>query len=1083
MTNKPKASGDLDPEMLAAYIDQRLPPDERAAVEAQLATDPDSYELLVELIHANEALKDAAPAADPAVAPKERPEEQATVVPLVPKPARTRTWAIAGGVLAVAAALVLIVRLQPELLPWLRGGEATDPQLAKLVAAVGEERYIEARLTGGFKYGPLRSVTRSGATIANLSLTAAAGELQKKVSEDPSAQNLQRWGIAQLQLGLSDDAIQTLERALLLEADSAVIQSDLAAAFLFRAATRGSVEDLPKALAAAERAITSNPTLAEAWFNRALAIESIGLRSEAKQAWQDYLDHEPSPDSPWIVEARLHLDRLDVVPPVSRDDRTFDLNGWLGSQAASALDGEGLASGVLAGLQPVTASAIAGGDRFPSAVATFVVSRPVVAAAVFVRLRAAANASRNDKFELAAALAEEATVLAQGVSVVRFAGVHHLLTNAFLQGHFSQIEAMASRLIPTAQELGFPRLEATLLGRLGAAHYSRGEFEVARRLHERALAIWLAVGDAGGAASSRIVLAETHRILGDRDQAWRQYLEALRSPSLAASAVRQHTLLISAALGALNDGRPEVARAFASEAARHAEVVQIAGFGAESNYVLARAADGLANPGEAARYLDRSVEHLSKVSDPGLHMRLEAELKLTAALLADSSGDGAESFAAAKASLELYRRLGTSHREVRLLTLQAAAQRDLGDSRHAETLLDESIAHVERLMSHVTADTVRLTFADDVWTPFAEMAELQVSIGDADRALGYLHRGLGIGLRQPIAAAQAKASVLDPRVTRLTYFASREQLLIWVRKASASSLIRVPIHESELSLQVDHLSRLLSSEARGAALERAAQDVARSLVWPITSHLADADHLLVVADPVLQRVPFALLPVAQGSNRLLVQIFDLTLCAAADTCAVEAPRHKPITARALYASGATGGAAALPTAQREAGLSGASYRDGRSSPATGEAFLAALADAEVVHYAGHAFLNDERPWLSSLSLSDGAETFRASLHELLPTRIGARVVVLGACRTVGGAPRRGQGVVGIAAEFLKRGAEEVVATLWDVDDSGVSPLLIALHSELAKGKAASAALRTVQEAAISAGVSPRHWASLVTIQS
>ena len=77
MSNEPKASGALDPEMLAAYIDKRLPPEARAAVEAKLAADPDSYELLVELIHAKEALKDQLPQDEEQQEPEERADPQA----------------------------------------------------------------------------------------------------------------------------------------------------------------------------------------------------------------------------------------------------------------------------------------------------------------------------------------------------------------------------------------------------------------------------------------------------------------------------------------------------------------------------------------------------------------------------------------------------------------------------------------------------------------------------------------------------------------------------------------------------------------------------------------------------------------------------------------------------------------------------------------------------------------------------------------------------------------------------------------------------------------------------------------------
>ena len=57
MTDDPKA-GRIDSETLAAYVDRRLTAGERADVEARLADDPDSYELLVEVMRTQEALGD-----------------------------------------------------------------------------------------------------------------------------------------------------------------------------------------------------------------------------------------------------------------------------------------------------------------------------------------------------------------------------------------------------------------------------------------------------------------------------------------------------------------------------------------------------------------------------------------------------------------------------------------------------------------------------------------------------------------------------------------------------------------------------------------------------------------------------------------------------------------------------------------------------------------------------------------------------------------------------------------------------------------------------------------------------------------
>jgi len=313
MTNEPRAGNGLDPETLAAYIDKRLPPDEHSGVEAKLAADPDSYELLVELIHANEALKDELPLdqTEPEPSGDEAPPARTgAVVPLAPKPARPRMWAIASGVLAVAAVLVLVVRVQPDLLQRLRGGDAVDPQLAKLVAVVGEERYIEARLTGGFKYGPLRSVTRGPADLSreNLELLAVQVETERAVASGRSAERLHVLGVSQILTGRLDDGIATLDEAARLAPASSAILIDLSAGYL----ARGSAPaDVQRALDLAEHAMRLEPDSLEALYNRALAAERLRLPA-AITYWREAA--ALTPESGWRDEARRRLTSLNPVP-------------------------------------------------------------------------------------------------------------------------------------------------------------------------------------------------------------------------------------------------------------------------------------------------------------------------------------------------------------------------------------------------------------------------------------------------------------------------------------------------------------------------------------------------------------------------------------------------------------------------------------------------------------------------------------------------------------------------------------------------------------------------------------------------
>jgi tetratricopeptide (TPR) repeat protein len=300
MSNEPKAGMNLDPEMLAAYIDKRLSPEQRAAVEAQLATDPDSYAVLVETIKALDEVQ----------VPEVRTVPEVPEVPEVPKgrvPGAQRWW-IAAGALAAAAMLVVAVRLGPS------GVQQENPRLERLVAAVGDERYVEGRLTGGFHYGPRRTVTRGpGGSNDNLALRAAVGELEQLAQSNPQAEALHAVGVAQLLEGRHDQAIENLTRAAGL-GQSAAILNDLSAAYASRAESTNDAGDWQRALQYASDAVAGSASPApEALFNRALAASRLSMPSAAGY-WQTYVDTEENPDWKSLGERYLNASRSSGPP-------------------------------------------------------------------------------------------------------------------------------------------------------------------------------------------------------------------------------------------------------------------------------------------------------------------------------------------------------------------------------------------------------------------------------------------------------------------------------------------------------------------------------------------------------------------------------------------------------------------------------------------------------------------------------------------------------------------------------------------------------------------------------------------------
>jgi tetratricopeptide (TPR) repeat protein len=281
-----------DLETIAAYLDRRLRRRERERVTAHLADCESCYFVFSEAAQTHLTWNWAPPSVwQRLVAWLSRPKV---------------IWGSAAATLATAASL------------WLVAGTAIlqrvptmSPELQALVAAVGTDRTIEPRLTGGFAYGPVRAVVRGGETpAANVppDVRIAAAQIEKGSIAHRTPQTLESLGIADLIVGETDRAVLVLEQGAELAPADAKILSDLSAAYLARATRQRQSDDLNKALALADRAIKADPKLAEARFNRAYALEHLSLMQEARDAWQEYLKIDNQ--SGWAGEARQHLGPL-----------------------------------------------------------------------------------------------------------------------------------------------------------------------------------------------------------------------------------------------------------------------------------------------------------------------------------------------------------------------------------------------------------------------------------------------------------------------------------------------------------------------------------------------------------------------------------------------------------------------------------------------------------------------------------------------------------------------------------------------------------------------------------------------------
>ena len=129
--------------------------------------------------------------------------------------------------------------------------------------------------------------------------------------------------------------------------------------------------------------------------------------------------------------------------------------------------------------------------------------------------------------------------------------------------------------------------------------------------------------------------------------------------------------------------------------------------------------------------------------------------------------------------------------------------------------------------------------------------------------------------------------------------------------------------------------------------------------------------------------------------------------------------------------------------------------------ATRQAFLAYLAQGQILHLATHGKSNDEQGDYSYLAFAKPRDTTDNQflyVKDLFNLKIPAELVVLSACETGLGEIKRGEGIVGIGKGFSYAGAKSMVTTLWRVSDNSTANFMPIFYENLKKGQAKDEAL-------------------------
>lgn len=1080
-------------EVLATLAEGRLGHDEKMKVTKHLAHCEECYALFASTAKFVEETR-------------EESEEQ-----VVPFEERRRRMLVT---LAAAAAIMIVSLLALVVLR-----NVTRDPLSPVVETANALPYrlTEGRLSGDFAYRPLQPVTRgTGAQDPKrLRLQGAAGEVLDAETDAKSQ------AVAQLLIGNARGAVELLERRLPQTPNDPALQNDLSVAYLALAAETNDRSSALKALTASDKALKLDPGSVTARFNRAVALEDLGLHPEAAKAWSQYLEVDST--SEWATEARSRLQRLQV-----RSER----EAWKEAEATLATflgHGNRDAIAAIVTRYPSHARRWGEGVYLPAWADLFSSGRSDEASRQLSLAReigaALVRSSGEALLRDSVVHVDKAVKLNDPVALAKLTrGLIEFREGRILQSRNQTAEA-ERRLRKAAEELeaagspmsllahkflggtlyeqmkltecrehldrmaalgldrrGYKALHAEIGWERGLSRVDQGDPESGAEILRTSRALAAQLGERPLQSSLDSCLAYVEELLGRRAEAWRHRHAALVSLWKDGDEFRRQ-VTIDTYLSALARARRW------DETISIADAVLPPGDGAltlpQRHALHARGVAHAQRGDEAAAARDaaRLVSWSRQETDEALKQRLHADANHLLALTMRHA-DPAAAQAKLSEAISYFERTAFEPVLPQMYLERSFLQQQLGNATLAERdlelglrLLERQRARIQNLESRIALTATFESLFDAATTIALERSDAAKLFELAERKLAYVRGSESDAGVATVTLADAQRRLHDG-TTLLQLLRSGDSLLVNVLTSRGARSRRHQVSSERL----EELIRGMQQSDAGAL--RAADELYRLIV-------PDLEHptLVVVADDSLRQIPFAALRNAV-SGRFLIEersVIEATSASeflrersraarpAASSVLVLAPATEEGTMRRLYAS-----------EDEVRGLAGLYPKRVvmRGRGVVDRAVLRELQHADTVHFAGHGTF-DPASGISRLVVwSEGGGATEIRPSEIANLDLSdLRLVVLAACES--GKAARTPGFTNFSSAFKAAGAEAIVSARWELDDEWSSAAVIDLHRRVRSGEPVAVAFQNVlrSRCRLSDGTpkAPAEWAALYLV--
>jgi CHAT domain-containing protein len=658
-------------------------------------------------------------------------------------------------------------------------------------------------------------------------------------------------------------------------------------------------------------------------------------------------------------------------------------------------------------------------------------------------------------------------------------------------------QALIRKVASSTDTARMPALAGRASWSLGTTILRAGGYDGAMRALRRAATLFSRIGEDENLGAVLAIEAEGQFDIGDVDRGFASLQRALATLRRHRSSVWLHNALWVGAHEAASAG---LLRASARLGAEDAVVAAASGLTAqvvEARLTRARVLTR-AGKGPAAAVELRAVR--SELAGVPTDVRgwLAADLRMSEAMASVHTDPAAA--AATLDSVVAHFRGSRRHPVLLVSAMVARAEALLAiDSLApaAATLL-RAVGILEERQDSIASVSERALMLDAARRIFDRLVMLRVGSGRYLEGLALLERGratLGLSRvsRRMRAARKGAISSLPPRVPRgevaIDYALIGDTLLAWTVNDSTVQLTQTAVARARVIETVERLRAAMDHRSDNALVLPLLAQLYEWLMRPLEQEIRRGNGgLILVLDGELADVPFAAL-FDTVTRTFLVERYSLRVVP--NLASASGRRHLfdatggARRQKALLVANPAFDPAVFPTLRPLAGAASevravaTMYRHVTvfaGADATRHAVTATMSTAAIVHYAGHAVFDDERPERSVLALARVSDASPSGLSAEQVASLDLRrvqLVVLSACETLRGRRGRSGGFAGLTGAFLSAGVGGVVGSLWRVDDASTRDLMVEFHRVLGMSGHPADALREAQLRLLRSPDSPR----------